>query len=261
VLFGQDEGVVCLCRVAVVLWYLGYPDQALARGTEALTMAQELSHPASLAYALYWLAFLYHQRGEVQRTQELTDASMALSTEQGFGYWPALGTILQGWLATQRGQAAEGIVQMRQGLTALQAAGTEIPRAYALGLLADAYGQAGQVGKGLAVLDEALAAVNKTAGRWAEAELHLLKGELLVNQTASNSGQAETCFEQALAVARRQQAKSLELRAAMSLSRLWQSQGKKTEAQRLLAGIYSWFTEGFDTSDLRAAKTLLEELA
>jgi predicted ATPase/class 3 adenylate cyclase len=260
-LFGQDEGVVCLCRAALDLWYLGYPDQALTRGMEALTLAQRLSHPASLAYVLYWLAFLYHQRRDVQKTQEWADASIALSTEQGFAYWPPLGTILQGWVLTERKQLAEGTLRMRQGMAALQAIGTEIQRAYSLGLLANAYRQAGQVNEGLAVLDEALAAVDKTGGRWAEVELHLLKGELLMRQAAANAQQAEICFRQALAVAGHQQAKSLELRTAMSLSRLWQQQGKQAEARRLLSDIYGWFTEGLDTADLKQAKALLEELS
>ena len=260
-LFGQNEGVVCLCRAAADLWYLGYPDQALTRGTEALTLAQELSHPASLAYVLYWMAFLYHQRRDVGKTQEWTDASLALSTEQGFGYWPPLGLILQGWVGTEDGQVAEGIARMRQGLAALQATGNEIQRAYSLGLLANAYRQAGHVSEGLAVLDEALAAVDKTGGRWAEAELHLLKGELLMRQTVSNAQQAEICFHQALAVAGRQQAKSLELRAAMGLCRLWQKKGKQQQARELLAEIYGWFTEGFNCSDLCQARELLEELS
>jgi predicted ATPase len=150
---------------------------------------------------------------------------------------------------------------MRQGMAALQAIGTEIQRAYSLGLLANAYRQAGQVNEGLAVLDEALAAVDKTGGRWAEVELHLLKGELLMRQAVSNAQQAEICFRQALAVAGHQQAKSLELRTAMSLSRLWQQQGKQAEARRLLSDIYGWFTEGLDTADLKQAKALLEELS
>jgi predicted ATPase len=260
-LFGQDEGVVCLCRAAVGLWYLGYPDQALTRGTEALTLAQQLSHPASLAYVLYWLAFLYHQRRELQKTQEWTDASIALSTEQGFGYWPPLGTILQGWMLSKDGQVAEGIHRMRYGLVALQATGNQIQRAYSLGLLANAYKQAGQINEGLTVLDDALAAVDKTGGCWAEAELHLIKGELLMRQAASNLPQAEICFNQAIVVAQAQSAKSLELRAAMSLSRLWQTQGKREEARQFLAEIYGWFTEGFDTVDLKHAKALLEELS
>jgi len=247
--------------VALVLWYLGYPDQARTRGTEALTLAQELSHPASLAYVLYWVAFLYHQRREVQKTQEWTDASIDLSTEQGFAYWPPQGTILQGWVLTEGGQVAEGIVRMHQGLVAIQATGTEIQRAYSLGLLANAYRQVGQVREGLVVLDEALMAVDKTGGGWPEAELHRLKGALLLSLSADNHVEAEGCFHQALAVARRQQAKSLELRAAMSLSRLWQQQDKRVEAHQLLTEIYGWFTEGFDTADLQEAKALLAALA
>jgi TOMM system kinase/cyclase fusion protein len=260
-LFGQNEGAVCLCRVALVLWYLGYPDQARTRGTEALTLAQELAHPASLAYVLSWVAFLYHQRREVQKTQEWTDASIALSTEQGFAYWPPQGMILQGWVLAEGGQVAEGIVRMHQGLVALEATGTEILRAYSLGLLANAYRHVGQVREGLVVLDEALMAVDKTGGGWPEAELHRLKGALLLSLSADNHAEAEGCLHQALAVARRQQAKSLELRAAMSLSRLWQQQDKRGEAHQLLTEIYGWFTEGFDTPDLQEAQALLAELA
>ena len=122
-LFGQDEGAVCLCRAAVALWYLGYPDQALTRGSEALTLAQQLSHPASLAYVRFWLAFLYHQLREVQKTQQWTNASIALSTEQGFGYWPPQEMILQGWVLTEEGRVKEGIARLRQGLVGLQARG------------------------------------------------------------------------------------------------------------------------------------------
>jgi class 3 adenylate cyclase/predicted ATPase len=260
-LFGQDEGVVCLCRAALALWYLGYPDQALTRGTEALTLAQQLSHPASLAYVLYWLAFLYHQRRDLQKTQEWTDASITLSTERGFAYWPPLGMILQGWVLSEDRSVSEGIHRIRHGLAALQATGNEIQRAYSLGLLANGYKQLGQISEGLTVLDDAFAAVDKTGGRWAEAELHLIKGELLMRQGTSSAPQAEICFNQAFVVARSQSAKSLELRAATSLSRLWQRQGKRKEARQLLAKIYGWFTEGFHTADLKAAKALLDELA
>ena len=260
-LFGQDEGVVCLCRAALVLWYLGYPDQAVTRVTEALTLAQQLSHPASLAYVLYWLAFLYHQRRDLQKTQEWTDASIALSTKQGFAYWQPLGMILQGWVLSEDRQVSEGVHRMRHGLAALEATGNRIQRAYSLGLLANAYKQLGQISEGLTVLDDALTAVDKTGGRWAEAELHLIKGEMLMRQAASSSHQAEICFNQALVVARAQSAKSLELRAAVSLSRLWQRQGKRKEARQFLGGIYGWFTEGFDTADLKNAKALLDELA
>jgi predicted ATPase len=260
-LFGQNEGVVCLCRAALVLWYLGYPDQALARGIEAFTLAQELAHPASLAYVRYWVAFLYHHLREVEKTQEWADASIAVSTEHGFAYWPPQGMMLQGWVLAERGQVAIGIVRMRQGLVALQATGTDIQRAYSLGLLANAYRQVGQIVEGLATLDEALGAVDKTGGRWGEGELHRLKGELLMRQAGSNAQQVEICFQQALAVARRQQAKSLELRAAMSLCRLWQKKGNQQQARELLAEIYGWFTEGFNSPDLCQARELLEGLS
>jgi predicted ATPase len=168
--------------------------------------------------------------------------------------------ILQGWVLTEEGRVKEGIVRLRQGLVDLQAAGTEIQRAYSLGLLVNGYKQGGQFGGGIAILDEALA-VDKTGARWAEADLYLFKGELLARRAASDVQQAENCFHQSLAVGRRQQAKSLELRAAMSMSRLWQSQGKKAEAKNLLAEVYGWFTEGFDTADLKRAKIILDELA
>ena len=260
-LFGQDGGAVCLCRVALVLWYLGYPDQALARSHEARILARELSHPFSLAYVLLWTALLYNHRQEVQETQELADAVTALSTERGFPYWSTQGTVLQGWALAARGQGAEGMAQIHQGLVTLRATGTEVLRPYFLGLLANECGKMGQAREGLALLDEALALVHKTGERWPEAELHRLKGELLLSLSADNHAEAEGCLHQALTVARRQQAKTLELHAATSLGRLWQQQGKRTAAHQLLAEIYGWFTEGFDTVDLQDAKALLEELA
>jgi predicted ATPase/class 3 adenylate cyclase len=260
-LFGQDGGAVCLCRVAFVLWYLGYPDQALARSHEALILARELSHPYSLAYVLLWVALLYNHRREVQETQELADAVTALATERGFPYWSTQGTILQGWARAAQGQGAEGIAQIHQGLAALQATGTEVVRPYGLGLLAAEYGKMGQAKEGLPLLDEALALVHTTGERWPEAELHRLKGELLLLLSADNHTEAAGCFHLALDVARRQHTKSLELRAAMSLSRLWQQQGKRAEAYQFLTEIYGWFTEGFDTADLQEATALLEALA
>jgi predicted ATPase len=260
-LFGQDGGAVCLCRVAVVLWYLGYPDQALARSHEARILAQELSHPVSLVYALLWTALLHNHRREVQEMQEWADTVTGLSTERGFPYWSTQGMILQGWALVAQGRVAEGVAQIHQGLVALQAIGTEVTRPYYLGLLAEAYGKMGQVQEGLTVLNETLALIRKTGECWPEAELHRLKGELLLALSMDNQSAAEGCLHQALTVARRQKAKSLELRAATSLSRLWQHQGKRIEAHQLLSEIYGWFTEGFDTADLQDAKALLAELA
>ena len=223
-------------------------------------MAQELTHPFSLAFALTMAAVVHQFRREVQAVQERAEALIALSTEQGFPQWLAYGTILRGWALTAQGEGAEGIAQIHQGLVARRAMGAELQRPYFLSLLAEAYGKVGQPEEGLTVLVEALALVESMERHW-EAELHRRKGELLLMQQGQKVGEAEECFRQALDIARRQQAKSLELRAAMSLSRLWQQQGKQEEAHQLLAEIYAWFTEGFDTADLKEAKILLEELA
>ena len=185
---------------------------------------------------------------------------MLLSTEQGFPDWLAIGMMRRGWALAAQGYSAEGIAQIHQGLAALRAAGVERGRAHWLALLAEAYGYAGQTHEGLNVLAEALAAVHNRAGRWWEAELYRLRGELLLHMGAQPEG-AEACLQQALAVARRQQAKSLELRAAMSLSRLWQQQSQRAEARELLSPIYGWFTEGFDTPDLQDARALLDDLS
>jgi predicted ATPase len=259
--YGQDPCVACQGYAAMPIWALGYPDQARQSTNEALTLAQELTHPFSLAFALTVAAVAHQFRREVQAVQERAEALMTLSTEQGFPYWLAYGTILRGWALTAQGEGAEGIAQMCQGLVAYRATGAEIHRPYFLGLLAEAYGKVGQPEEGLTVLVEALETVNKTEERNWEAELHRGKGELLLMQQGQKVGEAEECFRQALDTARRQQAKSFELRAALSLSRLWQQQGKQEEAHQLLAEIYGWFIEGFDTADLKEAEILLEELA
>jgi predicted ATPase len=262
-MYGQDLGVLCRSFAAMVIWVLGYPDQSLQSIREALTLAQERTHPFSMTRAFHLnSAALVHQcRREGQAVQEHAEALIALSTEQSFPHWLPYGTILRGWALTAQGKGAEGIAQMRQGLAAYQATRSELNRPYLLSLLAEAYGKVGQPEEGLTVLIEALALVDSTGERYWEAELHRRKGELLLMQQGQKVGEAEECFRQALDIARRQQAKSLELRAAMSLSRLWQQQGKQEEAYQLLAEIYGWFTEGFDTADLKEAKILLEELA
>ena len=256
----QHPGVACLAVVAYVLWLLGYPDQALQRSHEALTLAQELAHPFSLGFALLWAARLHLCRREGHTVQERAEAMMTLAAEQGFAAFLAQASVHRGWARTKQGQAEDGIQQIRQAMAALRATGAEWLRPYFLGLLADAYGQAGQGEEGLPALAEALATVDRTGERGYEAELYRLQGELLLRQAVPEVAQADVCFQQALAVARRQQAKSWELRAAMSLSRLWQRQGKRTEARELLAPLYGWFTEGLDTADLQEAKALLEAL-
>jgi predicted ATPase len=184
-----------------------------------------------------------------------------LSNEHGFWQWLAQEQILRGWALAVQGQGEAGIAQMREGLTTWGAMGDKLYRPYQLLQLAEVYGIVGQAEEGLRVLAEARAAVPHREGRFYEAELSRLEGEILLALSPENHAAATPCFHQALTVARRQQAKSLELRAAMSLSRLWQQQGKRTEAYELLAPIYGWFTEGFDTADLQAAKSLLAALS
>jgi predicted ATPase len=243
---------------------------------EVRTLAQELSDPFSLAYALVIMTRLQQWRRDVPATRMWTEALIALSAEHGFGQFLSWGRLLHGWALVAQGQREEGLDQIRQSLTTYEATGAAIWRPYFLSLLAEGYGQVGAADKSLQALDEALAVVRHTGERVWEAELHRLKGELVLQARhhppepegnllhatgyTPQTAEAAACFHQALAVARRQQAKSLELRAATSLARLWQQQGKPTEARELLAPIYGWFTEGFDTADLQEAKILLEVL-
>jgi predicted ATPase len=220
-----------------------------------------VSHPFSLGFALAFAAWLHQLRREGHAAHERAAALIALAIDQGFPFWDSWGTVLRGWALAEQGQCAEGIAQLRQGIAAWRATGAELQLPYYLALLVEAYRKAGQVEEGLRVLAEALAAVHKTGERQHEAELHRLKGALLLAQDGADAHEAECCFRQAMDVACQQQAKSLELRAALSLSRLWQQQGKQAEARELLGPIYGWFTEGFDTADLQEAQALLEELA
>jgi predicted ATPase/DNA-binding winged helix-turn-helix (wHTH) protein len=258
---GHDPGVCCRMQAAPSLWLLGYPNQAMASMQAALALAQQLAHPHSLALALFWAAMLHHLRREAPLTQARAEATMTIATDHGLSELVARAAPLLGWALAQNDQGEEGRVQIHQGLAASRTIGAIRDRPYNLALLAEASAQEGQNTEGLEALAEALAALPKSGARWWEAELHRLRGELLLQHAGVPPGEVATCFHQALTVARRQQAKSLELRAAMSLSRLWQCQGKHVEAQQLLAEIYGWFTEGFDTTDLQEAKTLLEELS
>jgi DNA-binding winged helix-turn-helix (wHTH) protein/predicted ATPase len=270
--FPGDLGVICHCFAAHTRWHLGYPDQALQHIQQALTLADELAHPYSRALALAYAAMLYQFRGDARLTREAAETATILCQEQGFPYYLAWVTILKGWALNAQEQATEGQAEMRRGLGALGATGARIRQSYYQALLAEASGQTGQVGAAVKMLADGVGAAHQHGERWREAELHRLKGELLIGRRAPRASripptscgaidpQVERCFQQALAIARCQHAKSLELRAAMSLARLWQRQGKRANAHDLLAPIYIWFTEGFDTADIRDAKALLEEL-
>jgi class 3 adenylate cyclase/predicted ATPase/energy-coupling factor transporter ATP-binding protein EcfA2 len=261
-LYGEDTGVVCRSHAAAALWYLGYPDQGLTQSQEALALAQQIAHPFSLGFALVFAAIVHQYRREARAVHRCAEATLSLAMAQGFPLWRAQGAIFRGWtLAQQAGQVQEGIVQIEQGLSALRATGTELVRPYRLALLAEAHGTLGEPEAGLTVLTEALTLAETTGERWYEPELYRLKGALLLQQSSDNQAEGEHCFQKALDIARNQQAKSFELRTATSLARLWCQQGKRPEAHDLLAPVYGWFTEGFDTLDLKDAKALLDDLA
>jgi predicted ATPase len=222
-------------------------------------MAEESSHVYDQAYTLYGASWIHQLRREAQAAQEQAEAAIELSVQHGFTHWLANATMLRGWALVEQGQAEEGLAKLHQGLADMQTIGVMVLRPYFLALLSEAYGKAGQVDEGLAALAKALAMVEWSKERHYEAELYRLKGELLWRTEAKV--EAESHFRQALELARNQQSKSLELRAAMSLGRLWQKHSKKAQARQRLAEICGWFNEGADTADLIEAKSLQEELA
>jgi predicted ATPase len=274
----MDFGVVSLSTLAHVLWLLGYPDQALTRSRQALTLAQEIAHPFTTAVGWSMSVMLQPVLHDARTVQQQVEAVMTLCNEQGFLSLSPWIIPWRGWALAMQGQEEEGINQIQQGMATARTTGMERFRPYHLALLAEAYGKTGQLKEGLTALTEALVAVDRTGGRVYEAELYRLKGTLTLQQqfqvqgfkfkvenssefgVRSSESEAEECFLKAIEVARKQQAKSLELRATVSLARLWQSQGKRHEARNMLSEVYSWFTEGFDTVDLKEAKALLKAL-
>jgi class 3 adenylate cyclase/predicted ATPase len=259
--YAQDPGVGALLYDAFTLWILGYPDQALRRSHEACTRAEDLAHPSTLANAFAQLAMFHQYRQDREEVHRHAETATRVCREQGFPLWLGIGLTLQGWARATRHQPAEQLPAMHEGMAIYRATGAALWLPYFLTLLAEAHGGAGQPDAGLRCLDEAYTVMDSTQERLYEAQVHRVQGELVLAQAADQHAQAETCFQQALDVARRQQAKAWELRAAMSLARLWQQQGKRAEARTLLAPIYGWFTEGFDTVDLQETRALLDELA
>ena len=255
-----EPGVLCLSRVALTLWYLGYPDQALERMHETLSLAQDLSRPFSLAWALSFAAIVHQLRREGHATHARAEALHALSRTQGFAAYVVQGTLLRGWAVAMQGHGAEGMAQLQEGLAANRARQEALMRPYWLTLLADVYGQVGQAEHGLSVLAEALAIVHTTGQHIYEAELHRLRGELLlqsrVQELAAGDLPPDAGLQTLLTLKRKpafstpwtspagSRPKSLELRAAMSLSRLWQRQGKRAAAEGLLAPVYTGSPRG-----------------
>jgi predicted ATPase len=267
---GLNPGVVSLARSAWTLWMLGYPDQALSRGQRALALAQEISHAYSTGFALHYLAIVHQGRREVQDVHAWAEATITLGREQRFVQWIAAGMCMQGWAQAEQGAVDAGIAQLREGITTWLDMGTELARTHMLFRLAEACWRGGYVEAGLQALDEALVVSNNTSERYYEAEVYRLKGELLMARQVlpgissvpePSLNEAETCLLQALDIARQQGAKSLQLRAVMSLCRLWQRQQHRcAEGRDLLAEIYAWFSEGLETQDLQEARALLERL-
>jgi predicted ATPase len=252
---GHDPGV-CACQHAALLdWLLGYPDRAVTAIEEALSIAQRLRHPLSLSHALIYYSVLHLFRGEARPALHRADEAEALSNEQLVAR--VVNTnILRGAAIFAGGEFKEATSSIRAGLAARQS--WQLARQYQLTLVAEVLDRAGEHDNALAMLAEAEAAIRVGGDRWWEPEVHRQKGLILLSQNRVADG--ESAFQTSLTVARAQQAKSLELRAAMSLARLWGEQGRRVEARALLAPVYGWFTEGFDTADLKEAKALLDEL-
>jgi predicted ATPase len=283
---GLDPGLSCTCHAAWSLWVLGYPARAAVRMQDALALARSVDHPFTLAHACRFAAAFHLSRGEYGAAREQVDATLALSTEHGFRLFLAVSKFHRGWLSAREGRAEEGLAMMREWIEVCRTMRTACLMPTYLAWLAEMYGRSGQPGEGLVVVSDALAVASESGYQHWTAELHRLRGTLTLaaGATAASSRSdsrrrdatrdgdevaaqapvveqsAEACFLEALDVARRQRAKSLELRAAMSLSRLWARQGKTSDAQALLGDIYRWFTEGFETADLREARSLLESL-
>lgn len=258
--YSVDAKVNALSYVALTLCSLGYPDQALKRAYEAVEFAQALAHLHSLASAQGILSQIQLSRGEPRAAQATLERLLAFCAEHGFTHWSAFATFHRGLSLTEQGRHEEGIPLMEEGIAGHRATGARIGHPFFLCALSEAYMQAGRLGDGLSTLSEALALADEQEERQHECEIHRVKGELLLRQDDSNVGEAQRCFERAIEVARKHSAKSSELRATTSLARLLVQQGHRDETRAILTGIYNWFTEGFDTVDLKDAKALLEEL-
>jgi class 3 adenylate cyclase/predicted ATPase len=257
---GLDAGVCSLSYTSHNLWFLGYSDQSLQRCKDAVTLARALSHPDSLNFAEGFVGPVRLFRREALEAQGAAEDVIALSTEHGFALWTTFASIHRGIAMIELGHVQEGIARVQEGLTTLRATGTELGRPFFLGMLSKAFAETGRFDDGINALREALVAADEHVDRCWEAETYRLKGELLLKQRNSSVVEARQCFERAIEIARNQSAKSFELRATTSLARLLDKQGNRDEARTMLAEIYNWFTEGFDTADLRDAKLLLDEL-
>jgi predicted ATPase len=257
-LYTERAGVMCRLYLAWTLWFLGFPDKALKTMEAGLALSQRLSHAYSLAFAQNYAAFLHCFRREFAAAHRRAEATVDLAREHRLPQWLAQTSICQGFALVGLGQPEQGIAELRAGLAAWTATGSRVLGAQWLGLLAEAHLRAGQSDEALTALDRAAEAATATGESHYQAEIYRLRGVLL-GETGENA-EATAWLQRAIDTAHSQQAKSLELRAATSLARLWSEQGKRAQARHLLAPVYGWFTEGFDTADLKEARALLDEL-
>jgi adenylate cyclase len=258
--YGLDYGVFSASYGSHALWFLGYPDQAFRRVKHALTLAQNFGHPYTIAVAQSYAAMLHQLRREWRPVKTWAEAILQFPEAQEFSYYVAWATVMLGWATVEQGEIEAGITQLERGLADLRAMESGLRENYYLALLAEAHAKAGRVEVGLRLLDEAVAIVDEREERVTEAELYRLRGDFLTLQGRPDD-QIEANYQHAIAIARVQQAKSLELRATLKLSRLWWRQGKSESARQSLAAIYNSFAEGFDTPDLQEAKSLLDALS
>jgi class 3 adenylate cyclase/predicted ATPase len=261
-LYGNDSAIVCSSYLAYALWFLGFQDQALKTSRETMRHARQLAHPFSLALALAFAAYLHQNTRDAAATIQLAEEAISLSTEQGFPFWAKQEAILSGWALAKKGQIEDGSKRLQEGLNDYRKMGSGLACPWFLGLLAEVHAEGGRLNVGLEALEEALMIIERTGEKLYLAEIYRLRGEMATaREDLSAASQAEHDYRRALDIARQQGAKSWELRAATSLARLWAEQGERQKARDLLAPVYEWFTEGFDTADLKDAKTLLDELS
>ena len=257
--FGQDNNTASLAFRSWALWLLGYPDAALADAEHAVSQAREVGQAATLMYALTLPSWIPILCGNYAAANAHSDEVIALAGEIGTSFWKALGTVPRGCILALTGKASDAVQTISAGITAWRSTGSTFWIPWYLSNLAGAYAQLGEVNKAGRCIGEAMTALKTAKENWCEAEVCRVAGEIALKSSERDGAKAQAYFERSLAVARQQEAKSWELRAAMSLARLWRDQGKVQEARELLAPVYGWFSEGFETRDLKEAKALLEK--
>jgi predicted ATPase len=258
---GQDPRVGTLSYRSWALWMLGYPEAALTDVDRAISDARQIGHAATLMYALSQAVVVNLLSRRYAAAKALNDELVALADQKGSFFWKTKGLVDQGWLISMTGKASDAVEIVSSGLVAWRSTGSTMAVPYYLSNLARPYAELGQLDDAWRCIGEAITAVEATKERWCEAEVNRVAGEIALKSPEPDAAKAQGYFQRALEIAHQQQAKSGELRAAMSMARLWRDHGKREEARELLAPVYGWFTEGFDTLDLKEAKGLIEELS